>query len=748
MDLKSIENLDIVNLSNCDSEPIHIPGSIQPHGFLLAINSEYIVKFCSRNLPSFGLQFDQVLDKKMSSFIDEAQFESLIKYLDNRVFESSKPHVLKHGDVLFNNTVHVSGPYFILELEPFPDGSLELPELYLQTKKFTTILSRAIGLQQLCQYISDEIKDITGYDRVMIYRFDEDYNGEVFAESKNTDLESFLGLHYPHTDIPKQARELYIKNLMRMIVDVDYTPVPILTLDTAASNQNLDLSQSVLRSVSPIHIEYLKNMGVHATLTISLISDNKLWGLIACHHYSAKNLPHYIRLSALLQGHFLTSQIHVQEVAADYALKITLDNSLKNFLSLLDTPKLAGENNIVCAALCELTNSNGVSLIDENTIYSYGDVPLDVEIKQLAGQLSATNINYVFSNNIKRDYSINFSNDVAGLLYYKLDENTAIIWFRNELKKEKKWAGDPEKAIVKDSNGLSPRKSFAVWKEKVTNFSSDWLEAEVLIANQAVYAIQKHLSINRARRVENSQSILLQKLRDANEELENINWISTHDLKEPLRKISIFSSMLLDTERFSINEDATYLVNRVASSAEKMQYLIDGLMAFSRVKNVTESFELTDLNNLLNDVLCDNEDLIKEKNITITTDTLPEIYCIPLLIRQLFSNIIINSIKFSRTDTSAQINVRCTKLYKDGQNFAEITFADNGVGFDNQYKDLIFQVFQQLDKALTIDNSGTGIGLAICKKIVDAHKGRIFADGTLNEGATFTIQLPYNPAFL
>src|SRR5690606_6704948 len=184
-------------------------------------------------------------------------------------------------------------------------------------------------LKELCDLVAKGTREITGYDRVMIYRFDKDYNGEVYAESKREDLEPFLGLHYPHTDIPKQARELYMQNLLRMIVDIENTPVPIYTINNNADTQRLELSLSILRSTSPIHVQYLSNMGVGATLSISLIYQKRLWGLLACHNYSPKNITPEIRLSAQLQGHFITSQIDLRQRNEEYDLSRKIAMSLE-----------------------------------------------------------------------------------------------------------------------------------------------------------------------------------------------------------------------------------------------------------------------------------------------------------------------------------------------------------------------------------------------------------------------------------
>jgi two-component system, chemotaxis family, sensor kinase Cph1 len=746
LSVKSIENLDIVNLTNCDSEPIHIPGSIQPHGFLLAVDEAYCIQYCSANIAETGLDPAVILNQHLSALLD-GECDTLIPYLDGRMFESAQPHVCMLRDRRYNITAHISGRYLILELELFSDKNLSLPNFYIQTKKFTDILKQAVGLQQLCQSITDEIKNITGYDRVMVYKFDAHYNGEVYAESKNPELESFFGLHYPHTDIPVQARELYLRNLMRLIVDINYKPVPILTRDSNASNQNLDLSHSVLRSVSPIHIEYLRNMGVSGTLTISLILEGKLWGLIACHHYAEKNLAHNIRLSALMQGHFLTSQIRVQEVAENYQLRVRLEKNFERFLEIIDTDHLRTNDNIVGEELADLAGAHGVCLVAEGHVHTYGDVPNNDEVLQLVEKLSENRAEFVVSENIYRDFPVRLSNDIAGLIFYRMDETNSIFWFRNELKKEIKWAGEPEKAIIKNEKGLSPRKSFDVWKETISNFSQPWTDAELTLTAQCAYAIQKHLSFIHSKKMEKAQNDLLKKLMAANEELENINWISTHDLKEPLRKIMVFASLLLDSGKYQFDREPFGLIGKMSAAANKMQNLLDDLFAFSKVKNGQYAFELTNLNKVLQEIMVDNEELIDQQRVKIISDTLPEIYCIPVLIKQLFSNLIINSVKFARAGIPPEIQIRCARTNPGEENaFYEIVLTDNGKGFDNKYAQLIFQLFQRLDKTMTTE--GTGIGLAICKKIADIHKGSITAAGKVDSGATFRIVLPYNPAVI
>jgi chemotaxis family two-component system sensor kinase Cph1 len=313
----------------------------------------------------------------------------------------------------------------------------------------------------------------------MIYRFDEDYNGEIFAESRIETVEPFLGLHYPHTDIPIQARELYVKNLLRLIVDVNYTPIPIYTIDDT-EKKNLDLGLSTLRSVSPIHIQYLHNMGVGATLTISLMHENRLWGLIACHHYSPKYINSNTRIAAQLQGHFLTSQIAVRLGAEEYDVSKKVNKALDELLAqVFSTTSVSSDKIINEPALLTLTNAGSVIIAIDDKLYSQGSVPPDDEIKKLINWLQTYSSPTGFStSNLSKLYpdAKKYCNILSGIIFHSLgnDPNNCIIWCRPEALQEVHWAGNPDKAIIKDEKGLSPRKSFELWKEVKNCESKEW----------------------------------------------------------------------------------------------------------------------------------------------------------------------------------------------------------------------------------------------------------------------------------
>lgn len=753
--IKDIVNRDLISLTNCESEPIHVPGSIQPYGFLLAVTMDsHMIEFCSANCTDFiQTPPSDILGKNLSNLFTGDQAENFESYIQRGDFDDAKPFVFSTKERFYNTTVHQSGNLLLLEFEPFPDGSQDVPDLYKQTKNFVSILERTVKMVELCQEIAVETRAITGYDRVMIYHFDEEYNGEVIAECKREDLDSFANQKYPHTDIPAQARELYTRNPMRMIADVSYEPVPLLTLDGHAkrNNQSLDLSLSLLRSVSPIHIEYLKNMGVGATLTISLLKDQKLWGLIACHHYTPKVLPHYTRLSALLQGHFLVSQIGVREVAEEFAVAQNTDSALQDLLSLLEDDENPLEDLYKSPLLLQVANAEGAVIIHDGTVFRNGNVPADGPIIQLHDWLQRNYGNSpLATSGLSKIYphAEPLAKYASGLLYYSLSSHSAIMWLRPEVVQTVNWAGNPHKAVGKDPDGhrLTPRKSFELWMEEVKNKSKEWRKSEISGASSFAHALQKHINFHEVRRQEEKYRALNEDLKAANNELANLNWISTHDLKEPLRKIQIFASKILDSE---ISDNVKNSVERMSFAANRMQRLIEDILNYSKAGNMEKIFVETDLEQVLKDVLADLQELISESNAQVTYDPLPVMLAIPFQLSQLFVNLIGNSLKFIKTGSTPHIHISTSEIHGSDspltnlspeRSYYKIDFTDNGIGFEEAFYSRIFDVFQRLHPQSTYP--GTGIGLAICRKIVENHKGTIVASSTPGEGSIFSIFLP------
>lgn len=749
MDIKDIVNRDIVNLTNCEHEPIHIPGSIQPHGFLLAVHSEkQTIDYSSGNVHHYlSVGHAALLGMSFASVFGKEQWDNITDYYEHHKHAPALPIRINLLAVDFLCNIHHNGSHYVIEAEPLHDNKPTAAELYNQTALFVSYMNNTDTLRQLCKLVAEGTRESTGYDRVMIYRFDKEFNGEVFAESCRDDLEPFLGLHYPHTDIPPQARALYMKNLLRLIVDINYSPVPIFTIDDAP-DKNLDLSLSTLRSTSPIHVEYLRNMGVGATLTISLIHHDRLWGLIACHHYSPMNLTPEKRLAAQLQGQFITSQIDVRQSKAEFEIAKKTNIALEK-MNAYNLPPIYESFKIVSVSpdLLKLCNASGVSILVGGQIYKSGFSPSDADIIALSDWL------YHYSNdsNFSTDRLINFvpqlkqlCDDIAGIIYHSLGNGNCIIWYRPETITEVNWAGDPNKAIIKDSKGLHPRNSFRLWKQIVKCRSNEWRQSELNAAANYAHALQKQISLLLLTQEEEKYRRLSEVLRETNAELENINWISTHDLQEPLRKIQLLSSRLLYKEEEVLSGLTLDSLQRMNDSANRMQRLLVDILKYTRIKHTTDAFERADLNLVLKDVLEELKELIAEKNAVITTEKLPVVSGIPFLLQQLFSNLILNTLKYASEERQPFISIDYLQEEASIGNhrklFHVIKIADNGIGFSDEYAESIFKIFTRLHK--NGEYKGSGVGLALCRKIMQTHDGSISATGRAGEGAIFTLYFP------
>lgn len=752
MTLRDVSNRAVASIENCESEPIHIPGAIQPHGVLLAIDDDNKICFCSQNCEAaFGVGTAGLLKKSLASI--HAGLHQQVQMAKDKGQLPAKPFSFPLGDTMWDVFVSESGELTMVELE-LPPATEEGTDLFEQTRDFVRLIERSQSLADLCQRIADQTRSLIGFDRVMIYKFDKEANGEVFAESKKEGIEPFLHLHYPHTDIPVQARELYLRNAIRLIADVGYQPVPLLTTDDSGF-ANLDLSDSVLRSVSPIHIQYLKNMGVGASLSVSLIADGQLWGLIACHHYSPRQLTIRQRQAALLQGYFLSSQLKVRQVAEEYEVQTVVEAHLQQLLNQVpqegDFP-LRFDSLTSLLAVC---NSSGVALMHKGRIYEKGLVPSQEQTKNLFAWLADKVDGLQFcTSSLRTRYpeGERISRQAAGILYHKLGDanKDAIIWFREEVERTINWAGDPYDAVRKvQENKLTPRTSFALYKERVRFQSRDWRTAEINAASRFASALQNRFHLDYLKAEEAQQRVLNEQLMKANKELANINWITSHDLKEPLRKILVFSSRMMQDEEKQVSEKIVESVNKIQSSALRMQTLVNDIISYTLIDDKKAAYVHTDLNEVLKEVSAEYEDELQEKGGRIHTDDLPLVTAVPYHMRQLFSNLVGNALKFAKPGTLPEIRVTCRLvsqaraqhfLLDTEKTYYDIEVADNGIGFDPEQGDKLFDIFFRLNAREAY--TGTGIGLAICKRIVENHGGAITATGTKGVGASFHIYLP------
>jgi light-regulated signal transduction histidine kinase (bacteriophytochrome) len=484
-----------VDLTTCDREPIHIPGAIQPHGVLVAVDDDHRVRMISANSGTFlGVDADAAIGRHLADVVGGGVAGAVADR--EAAGLPNTPLVLELDDGReVDVRAHRSGNRLVVELETLGTGG-RLALSYHTARGAMARMASAGSVQELAGHLAREVRALIGFDRVMVYRFDADWNGEVIAEERREDLNPFLGLHYPATDIPAQARRLYTVNWTRLIADVGYQPVPLHPVFDPETDAPLDLSFAGLRSVSPIHLEYLSNMGVTASMSISLVIDDRLWGLVACHHYSG---PHRPSQDARAAAEFLgqvASQVVVERERSD-ARESALEtqatmagvtarvsaSALPPLEALLEDPDLL-----------RLMDAGGAALCYDGALSTRGVVPDEATLRAMARALESA-LAYVTQTDNVADLlpDVEHVPEAAGVLRIGSDADRWLLWVRPEQERVVDWGGDPTNKLIAATEGpevrLSPRKSFEKWQQVVRGRSLPWTTWQV----DAADALGKHL---------------------------------------------------------------------------------------------------------------------------------------------------------------------------------------------------------------------------------------------------------------
>ncbi|MDY6901363.1 MAG: ATP-binding protein [Cyanobacteriota bacterium] len=756
-----------VNLTNCDREAIHIPSSIQAHGILLVLSEpEFtIVQVSDNTFDYLGLQPEELLNQKLSFLFDKSQIQAIRMCLKED-FESVNPLkvFIKRGEktLIFDGVVHRSVGAVILELEPTlsTQDDAKFFDFYNLVRTPLSKIQKSSTLSELCNVIVKEIRNITGFDRVMIYRFDDDGAGVVIAESPREDLDKFLGLRYPATDIPKQAKRLYTLNLLRLIKDVNYQQADLIPQLNPQTNEPLDMSLSGLRSVSPLHIEYLQNMGVKASMSVSLLKDKKLWGLIACHHYdSGKPVSYEIRTVCEFLGQIMSFELAAKEENEDLDYKMKLKLIQSRFIdSITQAEDLIDGLNKNPSDLLDLVNASGVAICNQGSLITEGRVPTELEINELAPwvetQIGSEIIYHTDSLASVYPEAEKFTDVASGLIavFISKVQKTYILWFRQEVVQTVNWGGNPHKPIEVLEDGsvnISPRQSFKLWQETVRNKSLAWKKCEI----EAALELRSSIVGILLRKADELAKVNLE-LERSNDDLDSFAYIASHDLKEPLRGIHNYSSFLMEDYGESLDGDGISKLETLMRLTKRMENLIDSLLHYSRLGRTELLLNKTNLNDIVNnaaDVIRISQN--KDVDIRIPRE-LPIIYCDTTQISELFSNLISNALKYNdKTEKWVEVGfidpIADVEEYQllythrsDSQPPIIFYVKDNGIGIRPKHLETVFRIFKRLH-APSRYGGGTGAGLTIVKKIVERHNGTIWVESTFKEGSTFyfTLQL-------
>nr|WP_228024715.1 ATP-binding protein [cf. Phormidesmis sp. LEGE 11477] len=743
-----------VDITNCDREPIHIPAAIQPHGVMLALSNSRagdwkIVSVSQNSAQYLGVSPESLLDRPLDQLLNGPQIQTIQSYLDENC-EAVNPLRL---EIEVDNTtrpfaavVHRSAAVVILELELTDDKErITFFDFHSLVKRSIGAIQQTTNLTELCQAAAQEVQRITGYDRVMVYKFDEDDSGSVIAEVKRSDMVPYLGLRYPATDIPKQAKYLYTLNLLRLIPEVRYQPVPMVnapSFDAAATP--IDMSLASLRSVSPIHVEYLGNMGVRATMTMSLVRNNRLWGLLVCHHKTPRTLPYERRTVCEFIAQVMALELNAKFESEDADYKLHLKAIQVSFAkALLQSETL--EEGLTCDVekLLALTGSTGVAFCSGNQIKLMGDTPERSEVERLMDWLSDRfehgSLYHTAALGEAYPLAQAFKGGTSGLMALSISkvQRLYILWFRPEVVQTVIWAGKPDKPTEIDQLGevyLSPRQSFDRWQQTVKGQSLPWKACEIEAALELRTAV-----IGLVLQKADELSQLNSELARSNVELDAFAYIASHDLKEPLRGIYNYSSFLIEDYSSKLDEDGVDKLHTLMRLTRRMEDLISSLLHYSRLGRSELNSTTVDLGEVVSEVV-EVIDMSSQKDVQVdVARSLPMVECDRIQVTELFMNLITNGIKYNdKAEKHIEVGYSADTAANPGQTVFYV--KDNGIGIREKHLEVIFRIFKRLHAPKRF-GGGTGAGLTIAKKIAERHSGQLWVSSVYGEGSTFYFTL-------
>jgi light-regulated signal transduction histidine kinase (bacteriophytochrome) len=735
-----------LDLSACDREPIRTPGSIQPHGFLLTLSADMEVLQASANLGDWaGHSAQDAIGRPLAEVIGEAAALRLAPELETEL--GQRPYYVgtvttgngRHFDVL----AHQWDGLTILEFEPTErPAPADFRHLYSLIGDFLKKVNGAGSIESLAQLACHHVRSVTGFGRVLVYQFDRDGHGHVMAEAKQDDYASYMGQHFPASDIPAQARQLYALSPIRLIQDANYTPAPLVPSLNPVTGKPNDLSFAVLRSVSPVHLQYMRNMHTLASMSVSLMVKGKLWGIISCHNEDPSPVPFEQRTACEQLGQLLALCIESREDAQELQFRLEVRRIMVAMLAGLTQGSDFVENLAsVFPELLRFARATGVAVVVDDRVLSFGDAPDDKHVLELVDWLAVHDHGDIYhTDKLSAEWpeARKMIRNASGLLAMPISRihKHYLLWFRPEFVHTIEWAGNPHDKLVQAAAAgapmqLSPRTSFAAWRETIHGASVPWHSAEIELAVEFRSALLG-IVLERAEQM----AELAEELTRSNKELEAFSYSVSHDLRAPLRHIVGFADLLIESSGSEDGEQRQRFLKNIKDAARLAGKLVDDLLSFSQMGRASLRPTEVDMGELV--AACIDKLALETRGRNIEWDIapLPLVHADPAFLHLAMFNLLSNAVKFTGKQDPAVIRIRAD----DTPDETIIHVADNGAGFNMDYVHKLFGVFQRLHRME--DFQGTGIGLANVRRIVERHNGRVWAESVQGEGATFSFALP------
>ena len=717
-----------LNVDNCDREPIDRPMAIQNYGHMLVFretNPNYLHAASEGSVELFDLDLNTIWSSHIKQWLPPVLQE--LHQNTNNYKESvvHNPIPVTIGSNDWNAILHQSDDKLFIELEPTKSNEKEY-SFHSMIRMASDPLASISSEEKACRELVKQLKKITGYNRVMIFQFIANNHGRVVGEAKDNELESFLGLHFPSSDISTEVRESFLSNKSRIAPDLQLpTRKLLVNPNEDKSESNIDFSNSELRPIPDSQAEYLKNMGIASTFTVSIIANNKLWGVISCHHLSPYFLSYKVRKACeIIAQRFIHRYAEITEkrrnkVLIEHDKNINLLLNSINIDKDIETQLFDGIDKVHSFHL-----ANGVAVIGSNSeVSTLGLTPTTDQLLKLKKWFNDSKINFFITDQIVNDLPLNVQTDkvISGMIMAQVGDfnDVMIIWFRKTETQSTIWSTPPEHM----NQASFKEKSFKRWQQLVDSRCAPWDEADILSIKKLHEALLLKDTQRKAAHANNMKN-----------EFERLTYIAAHDLQEPLRTVTNYLNLIMEDSDYIDEQNTSVYIERACQAANRMKMMVSDMLTYSKIGHTT-NMEWVSTSLVIEEIMSDMSAIINKKNIKIKYSYLPDIKGSRYEIFQLFYNLINNAIKYQPKDSTPLIEITATK---EG-NYFLIHVKDNGIGIEDKNQGKIFLMFQRLHRK--DEYSGTGIGLAQCKKIMDSLKGDIWVSSTLGQGSTFHLKI-------